>query len=87
MSELETIEVFGPKGRAIINLCDLITYRAKGYRLANEPEPPKRLDEMTVAELKEIAEKAEVELAGLTKKADILAAIEKAQDEANIPKE
>jgi len=43
---IPTVEVVGPKGRAIINECDLPDWRKKGYRLKTEtpaePAPPEQ---------------------------------------------
>lgn len=107
MSELETIEVFGPKGRAIINLCDLQSYRAKGFKTENEVLAEKTkakekrekekgkpfsiaIESMTVTELKEYAEDNDIDISGLTKKADIIEAIQQAeagQDEEPEPEQ
>ena len=38
---IPTVAIEGPKGRLVINQCDLSVWRAKGYRLEGEavPEP------------------------------------------------
>ncbi|MFB0840966.1 hypothetical protein [Paenibacillus oleatilyticus] len=46
----------------------------------DEPDTPKPIEEMTLPELKEYAEKNQIDLKGLTKKDDILAAIQGASN-------
>jgi predicted DNA binding CopG/RHH family protein len=88
--ELETIEIFGVRGRLIINKYDMNIWRAKGYKTKEEFENEKAqeikslpiekdIKSMTIAGLKEYAEQNGIDISGLTKKADIIEAIEKAQ--------
>jgi hypothetical protein len=87
--ELPTIKIKGKRGILIINEQDLPEWRAKGYVPIDEAETeaehqkPQTLEQaiesMTVPELREYAEGNEIDISGLTKKADIVEAIEKAE--------
>lgn len=59
-----------------------VTAKSKPKKQAEPaPEPEPGLDALTVKELQALAEKEQIDLGGATKKADIIAAIEKAHDE------
>ena len=93
MGTLPTIRVIGPKGLAIINVSDLESYRAKGFKteaevLAAEAKAKAEaeaesdstvnaddLDQMSVPELRAVAEANGIDLSGLTKKTPIVEAI------------
>jgi len=79
--KLKTIEVVGPAGQIKVNVSDLKMWRIKGYRpvddVESESENPSGvaetpLEEMTVPELRDVAEKEKIDLSGLAKKRDIL---------------
>ena len=92
MASIPTIKICGPDcDSMIINESDLKDWRKKGYKPIDEVEPEvtqddgegqeKAIEDMTIPELREYAEGNDIDISGLTRRADIIEAIKEAESE------
>lgn len=93
MASISTVKMTGPSGNLItVNEPEVEIYEAKGYELFVESrqEDPvldedeaqqKAVEDMRVPELRDYAEDNDIDISGLTKKADIIEAIQQAEAE------
>lgn len=84
---LPTVKVIRDGQEVIINLTDYDPdkHELVGQKQEEQPETPISLEDMTATELKEYAQENDIDITGLRSKADLLAAVQLAEESQDEP--